>query len=222
MTGPLEARSVEPTGASPRGTLLLLHGYGSNRDDLLGLAPHLSFMRLVAANGPIDLDPPSPEKPLRMKSYAWFDFEGEKLRPIVDSVATSVNAVLDLAYSLKERFPGPFFLGGFSQGGLMTYACGLKEPRLFNGLIVMSGWWPPADPDWPAAEDALQGLPILAVHGTHDDRVPFALGQAAAEEAKKLGADVTFLSFSMMHEVTAESIAAVAGWLDEHCPPKST
>lgn len=70
-------------------TLVLLHGFGSNREDMLQLAPFLPFARLLAPHGPLNLgvppgtsglssddarDPAKPHASITSKAFAWYRF----------------------------------------------------------------------------------------------------------------------------------------------------
>nr|MBA2732595.1 phospholipase [Acidobacteriota bacterium] len=62
----LVRRPVETASSSPP-LLLLLHGIGSNEEDLLGLAPYVDERFLVvSARAPIVMGP---------ASYGWFNIE---------------------------------------------------------------------------------------------------------------------------------------------------
>jgi phospholipase/carboxylesterase len=56
-------------------------------------------------------------------------------------------------------------LGGFSQGGAMTYYAGLTYPKPLAGLVVLSGFLP-LQTDFPAAvHPANRSTPIFVAHG---------------------------------------------------------
>ncbi|MGI8825367.1 MAG: alpha/beta hydrolase [Chloroflexota bacterium] len=63
-------QSRKPTrGDGPHPALILLHGLGSNEDDMLMLAPYVDPRRYVfAARAPL---------PYHSSGYAWYDLVGE-------------------------------------------------------------------------------------------------------------------------------------------------
>jgi predicted peptidase len=75
---------------------------------------------------------------------------------------------------------------GLSLGGYGSWAWSCEHPERFAGVIPVCGGID------PAKTVTLKGMPIWAFHGDKDKAVPFERGQAAAEAAKKNGADVKF------------------------------
>ncbi|WP_327125368.1 alpha/beta hydrolase [Nitrincola sp. A-D6] len=62
---------------------------------------------------------------------------------------------------------------------------------------------------------ANQALPILIMHGTHDDVVPEALGQKARDLLTEAGYPVAYTSYRMQHAVCLEQIREIGHWLAE-------
>ena len=72
-------------------TLVLLHGYGSNKEDLYGLKPYLPELNIVCFQAPISLG---------MGGYAWYPIEWENGAKMIDGDAVEEAAQLVLE-SLK-------------------------------------------------------------------------------------------------------------------------
>src|SRR4029453_7866501 len=105
--------------------LLMLHGYGSNEDDLFSLAPYLDerFM-IVSARAPIMLQP---------MSYAWFNLgftpQGIVVNP--EEMESSRRTIHKFLCEIVEAYDcdtKAVYLMGFSQGAMMSLAVALTYP----------------------------------------------------------------------------------------------
>lgn len=194
--------------ASPGGSplLILLHGVGSNEDDLYGLAPYLDpRFSVVSARAPY---------PFNFGGYAWFDVQFTPDGILFD------EAQAEQAGTLLAKFIGEakaaygaskVFLVGFSQGAIMSAGVLLRSPALADGAVLMSGRVPQVAV--LANSDVLKGKPVLITHGTFDDVLPVQFGREGNTLLAGLGLDVTYREFPMGHQVSEESLEAVDTWL---------
>jgi phospholipase/carboxylesterase len=198
-----------PSGGRPP-LLILLHGVGSNEQDLMGLAPALDprFL-IVSARAPITLQP---------GSYAWFHIEftpnGIMIQP--DEAEASRVRLLKFVDELVETYgadPKRVYLMGFSQGTIMSLAASLTQPGKFAGVVGMSGRLLPEVEPMIAPDDQLKGLPLMIVHGTSDQVLPISYGRAVRDKLRKLPVELTYKEYSMPHSVSPESLNDVAAWL---------
>ena len=175
------------SGKDPRSLVILLHGYGSNGADLMGLVPFwresLPDTVFMAPNAP----QPCPGAPGGYQWWALTDFGRESRAAGVRQAAPLVNAFIDMhraAYDLPNR---QVALVGFSQGTMMALHVAPRRPEVLAGVVGYSGML--ADPEALQAE-VVTRPPLLLVHGEADPMVPFAaMGQAQAA-CEALGLDV--------------------------------
>jgi phospholipase/carboxylesterase len=170
----------------------MLHGWGSNAQDLVSLAPTLDLphYRYLFPNAPF----PHPEAP---DGLMWYDLS------IQDQVGLEQSRKLlqDWLTSLPEQTGIPLsqtVLGGFSQGGAMTLEVGLGLP--VAGLIVLSGYLHGLDPH----QDPQARPPILIIHGRQDPVVPLSAAQMSREALSS--GQVDYHEFDMAHEVIPEAL----------------
>jgi phospholipase/carboxylesterase len=107
------------------------------------------------------------------------------------------------------------FLGGFSQGAIMSLYVALTHPEAIAGAVLMSGRLMPLAWEERVSDDRLRGLPILAAHGLYDPVLPIASGREIREKLTTLPLDFTYHEYPMAHEVSGESLAEATSWLSE-------
>jgi phospholipase/carboxylesterase len=201
-------RPAQPGGAPP--LLLLLHGYGSNEHDLIGLAPSLDPRLLIL----------SPRAPwvVMPGGFAWFDLDFTPGGLVINTaqVLASRDRIGQFMADAVAAFgadPQHVYLGGFSQGAILALALALRRPATVAGVLAMSGMAPPALAAEMAPAEALRGLPVLMQHGIYDPVIPVAAARAGRDLLARLPLDLTYREYPMGHEVSAESLADAAGWL---------
>jgi phospholipase/carboxylesterase len=202
-------RPRQPVDGPPP-LLILLHGYGSNERDLIGLAPYLDpRFQIVSARAPQMLMP---------DGYAWFELgwtatditinfqQAEQSRALlIDFIAEALAAY--------GGDPARVYLLGFSQGAIMSASVALIEPELIAGTVLMSGRIPDEIRPQIAATERLAGKPFLVVHGVADTVLPIRNGRASRAILATLPVALTYQEYAMAHEVSAQSLADVAAWL---------
>lgn len=200
---------TRPVGG-PAPLLLLLHGVGSNEQDLMGLAPSLDpRFFIVSARAPIKLGP---------QSFGWYHVQFTGTGHIIDpeEAEHSRQLLLKFVDELADAYPidsHRVFLMGFSQGCIMSVAAALTAPQKFAGIVGMSGRLLPDILTKAALAEQLKDLPILIVHGTFDSVLQIDYGRAIRDALQKLPVDLTYREYPMAHHVSEESLTDVTAWL---------
>ena len=184
----LTAITVPPTrGLPPSGTIIALHGFGANAEDLASLAP---FLNLPDYQFIFPLAPfPHPSV---SGGKMWYDFDANR------GYAESRQLLTDWLLSLENQTGVPLsrtILSGFSQGGAMTLDVGLTLP--LAGLVSLSGYLHPIS----ASMNKNSFPPVLIVHGRQDRVVPLSSAIKARDTLLSLGVSVEYREFDMGHEV---------------------
>ena len=205
----------QPAGDGPHPTIFVHHGFGANAHDLLGLAPHLLGGRalVIAPQAPLEvpLDPQG-----RLKGYAWFPLTLAK-PPTADDVNHGVTAAREFLDAAIARYPVDqkrIGLLGFSQGGLVSYALALNAPQRFKTLAVLSSWLPD-DMNSALSGDTSQ-LPTWVQHGTKDEVIAVNRGRDSHQKLQARNTPVTYREYEMGHEISAESLRDLVGFLSEN------
>ena len=186
------------SGAAPRSMVILLHGYGSNGDDLIGLVPYwrnaLPDTVFLSPNAP----QPCPGAPGGRQWWPLTSFSPEARAAGVREAAPPLNAYIDAQLAAHRLTEDRLALVGFSQGTMVALHVGPRRARL-AGIVGYSGML--ADPDNLAA--APHGRPpVLLVHGDADPVVPFAAMHQAEAALGSLGFEVTsHVSHGLQHSI---------------------
>ncbi|MGO2660189.1 alpha/beta hydrolase [Mycetocola reblochoni] len=126
--------SAAPSDRAGADLLVLLHGYGSNEGDLIGLAPSLpAGLVLASLRAPVTAQWP-------VDGHAWFplDDPGSPRADAVDDAARAVLAWLD-AVEAEGRFRSVGLLG-FSQGGATALQLLRHAPSRFRYAVNLAGF----------------------------------------------------------------------------------
>jgi phospholipase/carboxylesterase len=207
----------EPPPGQRAPLLLLLHGIGSNEEDLFGLVPYLDArFFVVSLRAPLPLFP---------GSYAWFMLNlagpGSRIRPDqAEESRQSLVSFIERAPAAFQADPEQVYLMGFSQGAMMSLAVTLTRPKLLAGVVAMSGRTMPElfDPASAlggrlAPEEALADFPLLVMHGRQDPVLPIQFGRESRDRFSTLPVNLTYKEYDMAHSLSEESLRDVIAWL---------
>jgi phospholipase/carboxylesterase len=204
---------TRPAAGDPEGALVLFHGRGADENDLFPLLDALDpARRLVGATprGPLSLPPGGAH---------WYMLGGIPT-PEPTTFRSSFAAAAEwLEDFLLEHGLGyeRLVLGGFSQGGAMSYSLGLGSGRprpaaltVFSSFIpVVDGYEVDLSPPLP---------PVTIGHGALDPVIEVEWGRRARELLERAGAEVLYRETPMSHQIDPEFVLAVSAWLREKLP----
>jgi phospholipase/carboxylesterase len=107
-------------------------------------------------------------------------------------------------------------IGGFSQGGVMSYAVGLGTGRpVPAGILAMSCFLPRFEADeWEPDFAGRPQLPVAHVHGTQDPVITVDFGRDARERIEAAGLPLLYREFPGGHHVDPRLLIELADWLD--------
>lgn len=221
MTDPvkLSGPMLPPASGNAKSLVVLLHGYGSDGRDLIGLGQfwHDSFPDtiFVAPNAPHVCG----GNPF---GYEWFplDLEGDRsLARLVgaEAAAPVIASFLQDLWAQTGLGPSDTILAGFSQGAMMALYTGLRLETPLKGIIAFSGMI--VSPEKLAAELASKP-PVLLIHGDMDDVVPVLGSEAALPALLDLSIDAKLhISPGTGHSIAQDGLDAATGFLRKHLEP---
>jgi phospholipase/carboxylesterase len=191
--------------------VVLLHGRGSDKDDLMGLQPGLPpDVVLVTPRAPF------PGAPWGYgDGWAWYRFLGGTT-PEPESFERSVESLAELVGALPELLPirpGPIIVGGFSQGGTTALGYALTHSKEVDGVLMFSGFLP-SHPAVKAMPETVGGKRVFWGHGTADPMMPFTNAIAGREALARAGADLTIGDYPIGHWIDPRELADASRWLE--------
>jgi phospholipase/carboxylesterase len=187
-----------PAVPSPRGLVVLLHGWGANAQDVVDLIPALDLpgVRFACPNGPMN-HPHTPE------GRMWYDLESQDWDGL-EAGRSQLSAWLDECISTSGVPQEKVILAGFSQGGAMALEVGLA--RSLAGLVIFSGYLHPHLKN--LSRGGITSSPILVLHGEQDSVVPFEAALETQRLLTSLEANLQFQSLEHSSGVYAIDSAA--------------
>jgi phospholipase/carboxylesterase len=208
MTNVLESITVPPKdGQTPKGLIVMLHGWGANAEDLASLVPYLNLpnYQFIFPNAPF----PYPYSPI---GRAWYDLRVENM---YQGLPECREKLIDWIQSLEGSAGVPLsqtILSGFSQGAAMTLDVGLKLP--VAGLVSMSGYL--HDDIAKPTNSSLP--PTLIMHGTGDRVIPLQAAVKARETLESFSVTVQYQEFNAEHEINIEMLGILRNFILNRLP----
>jgi phospholipase/carboxylesterase len=190
--------------------LLLLHGYGSNEEDLFSFASELpDELLIISARAPYDM---------MFGGYAWYaitlDANDEKYSDL-DEARASLTKIAAFIDEMKTKYnPSKTFLLGFSQGAILSYALSFNYPNKVNHVIALSGY----------INDELQPNNISELdistdyyisHGTVDQVLPVEWARKAPVFLSENNLQHVYSEYPVGHGVAPQNFFSFKNWIEE-------
>jgi phospholipase/carboxylesterase len=191
--------------------VVLLHGYGADAADLIGLAEPLSSV----LPSTLFLAPDGPERcrvnPMGRQwfSISWIDGSPEaEMRAGVARASATLDDWLTDMLAAEGLTEAQVALTGFSQGAMMALHVGLRRPQPLAAIVGFSGRL--AEPPVTAASLP----PVLLVHGDQDEVIPVEALTEARNGLAALGAEVVWhVSRGVGHGIAPDGLQVAASFL---------
>lgn len=203
---PQEIKTINPV-------LILLHGYGSNEQDLFSFASELpSDSYVISVRAPYDM---------MYGSYAWyainFDANENKFSDI-GQARQSRDLLVQCIDELVQTYPidpKQVTLIGFSQGCILSYSIAVSYPEKVQRVVALSGYFNTDIAVEGFEEKDLKHLQIFASHGSVDQVVPVEWARKAAPKLEALGVQVTYKEYPVGHGIAPQNFFDFRDWLEK-------
>lgn len=191
--------------------LILLHGYGSNEEDLFSFATELpDEYYVISVRAPYNLQP---------YGHAWyaihFDADENKFsddnqaRESKDIIATFIDEITT-KYPIDKK---QVTLIGFSQGAILSYATALSYPEKIARVVALSGY---LNENIIAEDFKLknnQHLQFFVSHGSVDQVIPVDWARKARPFIESLKLPIVYHEYPVGHGVAPQNFYDFKNWL---------
>jgi phospholipase/carboxylesterase len=191
--------------------LILLHGYGSNEEDLFSFATELpEEYYVISVRAPYDLQP---------YGHAWYAiyFDADENKFSDDEQAkNSRDAIANFIDSICEKYPidsTNVTLIGFSQGAILSYATALSYPEKVNRVVALSGYLNEKVLAEGFQNKAIGNLKFFISHGSVDQVIPVDWARKAKPFLENLGFEVMYKEYPVGHGVAPQNFFDFKNWL---------
>ncbi|KQR93349.1 phospholipase [Chryseobacterium sp. Leaf180] len=194
----------EPEHITPQTNILfMLHGYGSNEQDLFAFREDLpKDWILVSFRAPYKT---------QFEGFSWYDIDFTDAEKFVnvDQAKESLKDLMENIMAIINRYgitDGKTHLAGFSQGGILCYSLALQYPELFNKVACLSSY--PEEKlltNIVKEKKKLENLRFFVSHGSDDAVIPIDWGKKAAELLYDLSCYFTFREYMSGHGVNQKN-----------------
>ncbi len=193
--------------------LILLHGYGSNEEDLFSFATELpEDLLIISARAPQNLG---------FGSYAWytinFTAEEGKFSDIPEAIEArdKIATFIDEVQGKYNISPNKTFLLGFSQGTILSYAVALNYPKKVQKIIALSGYVNPELLPTNLKQEDYSNLDLFISHGSVDQVIPAEWAKKAPLFLNELSIKHSYQEYPVGHGVAPQNFFAFKKWLQE-------
>lgn len=193
----------------------MLHGYGSDQNDLFSFASELPEDYIV-----VSAKAPNPLQPYGNAWYAInFDAQQGKFSDI-DQAVESRELIIQFIEELKESYPidaDQITLLGFSQGTILSFATAFSKPTLIKNVIGLSGYIDQNMFDIDnLSHDDLKHLSIYNSHGSQDQVIPVEWARKNKDFFEKYDLDYTYEEYPVGHGINPQNFQSFKNWLIKH------
>lgn len=191
--------------------LLLLHGYGSNEEDLFSFASELPQDHyVISVRAPYDLQP---------YGHAWyaihFDADENKFSDNVQA-KQSVELIAGFIDEVVKQYPidaKNVTLIGFSQGAILSYATALTYPEKVAKVVALSGYFNQEIMPEVIDTKAISHLKFFVSHGSVDQVIPVEWARKAKPALENLGLETEYHEYPVGHGVAPQNFFDFKNWL---------
>ena len=191
-----------------RPAVFLIHGYGSNADDLFSFASYLPKNHtIIALQAPLSLGD---------KSFAWYPLSintNGEIRSENDTAWTAVDLIIKNIDGLIKKYAlnlNDISLLGFSQGAILSWALGFRFPDKIRRIIALSGFIHES-----INADKEPEFIAYAAHGTNDEVIPVLKARESILPLSKKYSEIQYHEYPDGHTISEENFTNLIKWLNK-------
>ena len=193
--------------------MIMLHGYGSNEQDLFSFARELpDELLIISARAPLSLG---------FGSYAWysinFEADSENFSNLDEARAAlvTIDRFLDEIINLYSPDEKRIFLLGFSQGTILSTAYALNHPGRVQHVLALSGYVNRKLIRTPLEPESFRDLDFFVSHGSDDQVIPVEWARRTPEFLDKLKIEHVYREYPVGHGVAPQNFFDMLSWINK-------
>lgn len=201
-------------GTSKPPAIVMLHGFGSDENDLFSFSSELpGHYAVISLRAPIRLQP---------YGNAWYNiyfnqpqgkFSDDKQAVASrDLISKCLDQIIE-KYQVDEK---NITLLGFSQGTILSFAVALSYPQKVKNVIGLSGYIHEDILKENFRSNNFDHLNIYTSHGSVDEVIPVEWARKSKPFLEDLGISCTYSEFPVGHGVAPENFSDFKNWLARH------
>lgn len=190
--------------------ILLIHGYGSNMEDLYSFSSELPPEALIVSVQ-------APTK-LPFGGYAWysitFDADENKFSDPVEGKESvqKLDVFIDEIVKKYKVDTSKIFMTGFSQGAILSYAYTFTFPDKIKYAVILSGYF---NNDFLLNKAVKNNVDYFISHGSVDQVIPVDWARKAPELLKSLEVKHIYKEYPVGHGVHPSNFHDFKNWIEE-------
>ncbi len=192
--------------------IIMLHGFGSDENDLFSFATELpKEYTVIALKAPIPMQP---------YGNAWYNIyfddtkgkfsDDEQAIASRELVVNCIDEIIDL-YQVSEAH---VTLLGFSQGTILSFAVALSYPQKVQRVVGLSGYINEGILKEGYENNDFSNLKIYTSHGTADQVIPISWAQKTKPFLDNLNIPCKYSEFPVGHGVAPQNFYELKEWLE--------
>ena len=187
--------------------IFLIHGYGSNCDDLFSFAPYLpKNLTIIALEAPLSL---------AQGSYAWYHlYPGQNgaLKSDLNEAQRSLELITNDIKQMIEKYninKMDVSVLGFSQGAILSWALAYSKSEIVRRVIALSGYI-------HESIDTSNPPKFIgyATHGITDEIIPIKMARDSVFPISQKHIAIEYHEFNDGHNVSQENFTKMLIWLE--------
>jgi len=193
--------------------LVMLHGYGSNEQDLFSFAQELpDDLLIVSARAPLTID---------YNAYAWYTIHFNdnstnfsdipEAKDALSKISTFLDEIIE-KYSVTNK---NIFLLGFSQGTILSTAFALNNPNKIKHVIALSGYVNEKLINNDQISNSFENLDFFVSHGTVDQIIPVDWARKTPGYLNNLNIKNSYQEYPVGHGVAPQNFTDLNEWIKE-------
>lgn len=190
--------------------IIMLHGVGSNQDDLFGLAPNFHEDTYIFSlewcfslgNG----------------RYAWYPVDFSTGKPLykTEDVERGYQYIRQFIEDISQKYeliPDQIFLMWFSQGAIMSCYLLYRSPGLIGGIIALSGRLLIEIDTTDIQVELYIWKKVFIGHGNEDRIISVESSNLTTQFVRELSLEPTVHIYPIGHTISHPEIIDIAWWL---------